>query len=87
MKNILDTKFRHHSWFKEGVTKREAIEYFAKTPDFVLEKKACCTKHHDINLLDNIEYDDVLVYYGKIKSSYKLSKEEKEYYLKCKTNM
>ena len=81
-KNILDKKFQHHSWFKEGVTVGYALDYFAKTNDFTLGKKPS-KKQSDI-LFDEIIYDDILKYQGKERGSYKLRKEEKEYYLQRK---
>lgn len=81
-KDILDRTFRHNSWFKEGVTIRYALDYFAKTNDFTLDKKP--SKIQSDKLFDDINYDDILKYRGKEKGTYKLSQEEKEYYLERK---
>jgi hypothetical protein len=81
--NNLDSKFKHHSWFKKSeLTKRQAIEYFATCSDFRLEKTP--SKEQSTNLFDSINYDDVLVYHAKTKSKYKMTQEEKEYYLQRK---
>ena len=82
--NILDTKFKHHSWFKNsGLTKRQAIEEFAYCGDFVLDKKP--SKIQSDNLFDAINYESIIVYCSsKQRSTYRLTEEEKEYYLKRK---
>jgi len=78
-KNILDKKFSHHSWFKEGVTRQHALDYFAKSSDFTLSKKA--SKKQSMSLLDDMIYDDIIT---DGHSSYKLCEEEKEYYIERK---
>lgn len=37
-KHFLDRKFKHHKWFKEGVTVGCALDYFAKSEDFYLKQ-------------------------------------------------
>jgi len=81
---ILDTKFVHHSWYrntKSGPykTKREALDEMAKSNDFVLDKKPSKTQSN--NLMDDINYDDILRYTGKEKGTYRLSEVEKKYFL------
>lgn len=75
----LDNKFRHHKWFKEGVTVRYALDYFAKNGDVYLSKKP--SKKQSMGLFDTILYDDILT---DGKCSYKLTEEEKNYYLERK---
>ena len=79
VKNSLDKKFKHRSWFKECVTVRYALDYFAKCGDFYLDKKPA--KKQSAYLLDDIIYDDVLRYAGKEKGTYRLTEEEKNYFL------
>ena len=81
-KRFLERKFQHHSWFKEGVTVGYALDYFAKSGDFVLDKKPS-TKQSG-RLFDEINYNDILRSKGKEKGSYRLSEEEKEYFLQRK---
>jgi len=81
-KHFLDRKFQHHSWFKEGVTVGYALDHFAKSGDFVLDKKPS-TKQSS-RLFDPIVYDDILRYTGKEKGIYRLSAEEKDYFLQRK---
>ncbi len=81
-KHFLERKFQHHSWFKEGVTIGYALDYFAKCGDFYLDKKP--SKKQSSNLFDETQYDDILRYAGKEKGSYKLSADEKEYFLQRK---
>ena len=81
-KNFLDRKFQHHSWFKEGVTVGYALDSLAKSGDFILDKKPS-TKQSN-RLFDPVIYDDVLRYVGKEGGSYRLSVEEKEYFLQRK---
>jgi len=78
--NILDTKFKHHSIFKgSNLTKRQVIEYFASSDEFRLDKIPA--KIQSTNLFDPVVYEPILIYCGKRKSTYKLTEEEKEYYL------
>ncbi|MGV8131846.1 MAG: hypothetical protein ACP5N7_07140, partial [Candidatus Pacearchaeota archaeon] len=78
-KNILDTRFSHRQWFADRkLTKREALDEFAKSPDFYLDKKPA--KKQSDNLLDDWIYDETLNYSGS-KQTYKLSPEEKTYFL------
>lgn len=79
MKNFLDKKFKHNTWFKEGVTIGYALDYFAKTSDFYLDKKPALKQSE--NLLDALVYDNVIT---DGKHFYRLSKEEKQYYWKRK---
>lgn len=79
MKNFLDKKFKHNTWFKEGVTIGYALDYFAKTSDFCLDKKPALKQSE--NLLDAVVYDNVIT---DGKHFYRLSKEEKQYYLERK---
>lgn len=72
MKNFLDKKFKHNTWFKEGVTIGYALDYFAKTSDFYLDKKPALKQSE--NLLDAVVYDGVIT---DGKHFYRLSKEEK----------
>ena len=74
-KSILDKKFRHHSWFKEGKTVREAIDYFAKSGDFYLSKKP--SKKQSDRLFDDTIYDNTIT---DGRSSYRISQEEIEFY-------
>ena len=82
-KHFLDKKFQHHSWFKEGVTVKHALDYFAICGDFYLDKKPA--KKQSSNLFDEVIYDDILKYSGKERGSYRLTDEEKEYFLQQKT--
>lgn len=79
MKNFLEKKFNHRTWFKEGVTVSYALDYFAKTSDFCLSQKPALKQFE--NLLDNIVYDDVIT---DGRCFYRLSEEEKQYYLERK---
>ena len=79
MKNFLEKKFNHRTWFKEGVTVSYALDYFAKTSDFVMSQKPALKQSE--NLLDNIVYDDVIT---EGRCFYRLSEEEKQYYLERK---
>lgn len=79
MKNFLNKRFKHNTWFKEGVTVGYALNYFAKVSDFYLDKKPALKQSE--NLLDAVVYDDVIT---DGKRFYRLSKEEKQYYLKIK---
>ena len=79
MKNFLEKRFNHRIWFKEGVTVGYALDYFAKTSDFVLREKPALKQSG--NLLDNIVYDDVVT---DGRCFYRLSEEEKQYYLERK---
>lgn len=78
-KDILDKKFRHHSWFKQGVTVRYALDHFARSKEAVLGRKR--SRKQSNELFAPIEYDEVLTD-GKM--SYKICEEEKEYYLERK---
>jgi len=78
-KSKLDNKFRHHAWFKEGVTVRYALDNFAKTSDVYLSQKP--SKHQSMRLFDPINYDDILT---DGRYSYRPTEEEKEYYLERK---
>ena len=79
MKDFLDKKFKHNTWFKEGITVGYALDYFAKTSDFYLDKEPALKQSED--LLDAVVYDDVIT---DGKHFYRLSKEEKQYYWKRK---
>lgn len=79
MKNFLNKRFKHNTWFKEGVTVGYALNYFAKVSDFYLDKKP--TLKQSENLLDAVIYDDVITDGNRF---YRLSKEEKQYYLERK---
>lgn len=79
MKDFLEKRFRHRTWFKEGVTVGFALDYFAKTSDFYLNKKPALKQSG--NLLDAIIYDDTIT---DGRSFYRLSEEEKQYYLERK---
>ena len=59
MKDFLEKRFRHRTWFKEGVTVGFALDYFAKTSDFYLNKKPALKQSG--NLLDAIIYDDTII--------------------------
>ena len=79
-KELLDRKFIHHSWFvKQGVTRKFAMDYFAKSCDFSLAQKPA--KKQSNNLLADIIYDDVIT---DGHCTYRLSCEEKKYYLERK---
>ena len=60
MKSILDRRFRHHVWFsKSGITRRQAIEYFAAHyPDFHLKMKE--KRNQSDSLMNETEYYTVL---------------------------
>ena len=73
MKDFLEKRFRHRTWFKEGVTVGFALDYFAKTSDFYLNKKPALKQSE--NLLDAIIYDDTIT---DGRSFYRLSEEEKQ---------
>jgi len=78
--NILDTKFHHHSWYLNcGLTKRQALEGMAETGDFRLDKKP--SKNQSNNLFDEINYDDIICYCGKEKGTYKVTEEEKAFFI------
>ena len=78
-KENLEKKFKHRTWFKEGVTVGFALDYFAKTSDFYLNKKPALKQSG--NLLDAIIYDDIIT---DGRCFYRLSEEEKQYYLERK---
>jgi len=75
-KNILDKRFKHHKWFKEGVTVKHALDYFAKSGDFYLSKKP--SKIQSDRLFDDINYDDMIT---DGNGNYRISQEEIDYYL------
>lgn len=52
MKDFLNKKFTRNTWFKEGVLIGYALNYFAKTSDFYLEKKPALKQLE--NLLDAV---------------------------------
>lgn len=80
MKKELDKKFSHHLWYKgESMTKREAIKEFARNDDIHLTQKP--SKKQSDNLFDPTEHDDIL---RASRGTYRLTQEEKEYYMKCK---
>ena len=79
MKDFLEKRFRHRTWFKEGVTVGFALDYFAKTSDFYLNKKPALKQSG--NLLDAIIYDDTIT---DGRGFYRLSEEGKQYYLERK---
>lgn len=79
MQNFLNKKFKHKTWFKEGVTVKFALDYFAKTNDFYLERKPALKQSG--RLLDVIIYDDIIT---DGRCFYRLSEEEKQYYLERK---
>lgn len=79
MKDFLNKKFKHNTWFKEGVSVGYALNYFAKTSDFYLEKKPALKQSE--NLLDAVIYDNVIT---DGKRFYRLSEEKKQYYLERK---
>jgi len=86
---FLDTIFRHHSWFVGGnKTKAEALDYFAECGDFRLDKREDKKQYKEENfsLLSPIVYDDVLYYIGKEKGFYRLTEEEKIYFLERKNH-
>lgn len=78
-KNPLEKKFKHSSWFKEGVTVAYALDYFAKTSDFYIKQKP--SKQQSSNLFDDINYNDVITDGHCI---YRLTQEEKDYFLERK---
>lgn len=82
--NILDSKFKHHTWFKNtNLTKRQAIEYFAVCGDFMLDQKP--SKIQSTNFFDPINYDPIIRYCSsKQGGTYKITEEEKEYYIQRK---
>ena len=82
-KHFLDKKFQHHSWFREGVTVKHALDYFAKCGDFYLDTKP--SKKQSSRLFDDVNYDDILRYSGKEKGLYKLTEEEKQYFIQQKS--
>lgn len=76
MRNKLDNKFSHASWYKgQGLTKRQAIEKMKKCLDMHLLDKPSL-KQSD-NILDDINYDKVVT---DGRSSYRLKDFELEYY-------
>ena len=78
-KNILDRKFKHHKWFKEGVTVAHAIDYFAKSGDFYLSQKP--SKKQSSGLFDDTIYDDIIT---DGRCTYRMTQEEVDYYLERK---
>lgn len=79
MKDFLDKKFKHRTWFKEGITVGYALDYFAKTSDFYLNEKPVLKQSE--NLLDAVVYDSVIT---DGRCFYRLSEEELQYYLERK---
>ena len=76
MKNKLDNKFSHATWYKnQGLTKRQAIEKMQKCLDMYLIEKPSL-KQSD-NMLDDINYDKFVT---DGRSSYRLKDFELEYY-------
>lgn len=76
MKDFLSKRFKHSTWFKEGVTVGYALDYFAKTGDFYLSKKPALKQSN--NILDDITYDNIIT---DGRCFYRLSREEMQYYL------
>lgn len=73
----LDKKFIHNKMFKNsGLTRKQAMEYFAQNRDTGLSKKP--SKIQSTNLFDETVYDDILVCEG---IQYRLTIEEYNYYL------
>lgn len=73
----LDMKFHHHKWFKgSGLTIRQFIEWAANSGDIYLIRKT--ERHKGENLCVDIRYADFL---SDGHCSYRLSEDEKEYYL------
>lgn len=79
MKDFLEKKFKHRTWFKEGVTVGFALDYFAKTSDFYLDIKPAVKQ--STNLLGDVIYDDIIT---DGKCLYRVSEDEKRYYLERK---
>ena len=79
MKDFLEKKFKHKTWFKEGVTVGFALDYFAKKSGFYLDKKFSAKQSG--NLFDAVIYDEVIT---DGKCFYRVSEEEKRYYLERK---
>lgn len=76
MRNKLDNKFSHSTWFKnQGLTKRQAIEYMKKCLDMYLIEKPSL-KQSD-SMLDDIKYDKAVT---DGRSFYRLKDYELEYY-------
>ena len=82
--NKLETRFRHPSWFTEGMTKREALEYFAKSPDFYLVYKDQYPKNGEIRLFEEPLKIPYLKYGGREGGKYRLSSIELDFYLQRK---
>ena len=76
----LEKKFKHNSWFvRSGKTIKEVLDIFAEERDFYLTKRMSI-KQSD-RLLDEIRYDYVIQHSGSNKMFYRLSEEEKKYYI------
>lgn len=58
------TKYNHHKWFKEGRTVYEAMEYFARCPDFVLDVVSSVTSEDVEGVRHRGEAVDILVKKG-----------------------
>lgn len=79
MKDILDTRFRHHAWFVYNATsKRKAIDFFASADEYKLIKRI--SRKRRILPVD-VMYD-IVIYNKKDGRSYTLSIEETEYAIK-----
>lgn len=74
---ILDTRFKHSSWFKgQKLTVHEALEHLAESQCYYIEPKM--KKETD---LFNPEYDYYLRYANtKYRSKYKLTQEEMDFF-------
>ncbi|MCA1064816.1 hypothetical protein QTG56_24740 (plasmid) [Rossellomorea sp. AcN35-11] len=79
MENFLEKEFKHHKWFLGGVTVGYALDYFAKGEGY-LDKKL--TPKKEMSLFEEDNYDDVLRSSDyRDRATYRLSKEEKAYFL------
>lgn len=81
-KHFTEKRFKHHFWFKEGKTVGYVLDYLAKMTvagDFELVQKPA--KKQSEYLFDDTIYDDIIRYKGKECGSYKLTQEEKKYFL------
>lgn len=78
MKKFLDTRFKHGSWFKEGKTKRQALDYFKKSKDSYLTIKYDDKLARESHI---ISYVIILKMLGHQKSFYEMTAEEVLYFL------
>ena len=86
MLDKLQTKFLHPKWFKEGITKKEALTYFANSPDFYLVYENQFPKGETRLLVEPIKVP-YLRYAGKERGTYKLTPVELAFYLQIKEEL